>query len=147
MTPQRPAPATVRYAVTRSGVEGFREAWHMVGGTSEHVASLDQRVDATPFAELVHATAAIAQTGSIVIDSARNARAASLLPDRCAFVIDAATVVDTPGDVLRHRTRWWPDALPSQIVFVSGPSRSADIEMTLTVGVHGPGRVHAIIRG
>lgn len=145
MTPQQPAP--VQYAVTRSGVDGFREAWHAVGGTSEHVASLDQRVDTTPLLELVHATAAVAQTGSIVIDSARNARAASLLPDRCVFVIDAATVVDTPGDILRDRERWWPGAMPSQIVFVSGPSRSADIEMTLTVGVHGPGRVHAIIVG
>ena len=145
MTPALPAP--VHYSVPRRGIDGFCDAWHAIGGTSERITSLDERADPTPIADLVHATAAIAQTGSIVIDSSRNARAASLLPDRCAFVIDASTIVDTPGDVLRERARWWPGAMPSQIVFVTGPSRSADIEMTLTVGVHGPGRVHAIIIG
>jgi L-lactate utilization protein LutC len=140
-------PPLVRYAVERSGVDGFVAAWHALGGTSERVRSLAQRHDDTPPARLVHATAAVAQTGSIVVDSGRNARAASLLPERAVFVIDASTVVDTPGDVLRDRARWWPAGLPSQIVFVTGPSRSADIEMTLTIGVHGPGAVHAIIVG
>lgn len=134
---------SVRYRVARTGVAGFLDAWHALGGTSERVDDVP-----TPAGRgLVFATAAIAQTGSVVIDSARNARATSLLPERCTFVVDAATIVDTPGDVLRHRTRWWPGRLPSQIVFVSGPSRSADIEMTLTVGVHGPGAVHALIVG
>lgn len=97
-------------------------------------------------ASVVWATAAVAQTGTVVLDSTRNhGRTLSLLPPRCAFVIDAATIVDTPADILRDRRRWWPDGPPSQIVFVSGPSRSADIEMTLTVGVHGPGVVHAFI--
>ena len=142
-----PRPAPIRYAIVRRGIDGFCDAWHAVGGTSERVSSLDDRADTTQPHELVFATAAVAQTGSVVVDSSRNARAASLLPDRCAFVIDASTIVDTPGDVLRDRTRWWPAGPPSQIVFVTGPSRSADIEMTLTVGVHGPGRVHAIIVG
>ena len=95
---------------------------------------------------VVHATAAVAQTGSVVVDSAANGgRALSLLPPRAMFVIDAQAIVDTPADVLRDRDRWWPDGPPSQIVMVTGPSRSADIEMTLTIGVHGPGTVHALI--
>ena len=95
---------------------------------------------------VVHATAAVAQTGSVVVDSdANGGRALSLLTPRAIFVIDAANIVDTPADVLRHRDRWWPNGPPSQIVLITGPSRSADIEMTLTVGVHGPGIVHALI--
>ena len=95
---------------------------------------------------VVVATGAIAQTGTVVVGSTANrGRSNSLLPPRVAFVVDEATIVDTPGDVLRHRHRWWPERPPSQIVFISGPSRSADIEMTLTVGVHGPGAVHAIV--
>ena len=95
---------------------------------------------------VVQATAAVAQTGSVVVDSdANGGRALSLLAPRAIFVIDAANIVDTPADVLRSRDRWWPHGPPSQIVMITGPSRSADIEMTLTVGVHGPGVVHALI--
>jgi hypothetical protein len=95
---------------------------------------------------IVHATAAVAQTGSVVVDSTANGgRALSLLAPRALFVVDAADIVDTPAGVLRNRDRWWPNGPPSQIVMITGPSRSADIEMTLTVGVHGPGIVHALI--
>jgi hypothetical protein len=97
-------------------------------------------------AAVVQATAAIAQTGSVVVTSdANGGRALSLLAPRALFVIDEADIVDTPADVLRHRARWWPEGPPSQIVLITGPSRSADIEMTLTIGVHGPGAVHALI--
>jgi L-lactate dehydrogenase complex protein LldG len=35
--------------------------------------------------------------------------------------------------------------LPSALAIVSGPSRSGDIEQTMTVGVHGPGEVHVVL--
>ena len=93
---------------------------------------------------VVRAVAAVAATGSVVID-ARQARGVSLLPTVCVFIVRAADIVATPGDVLRHKGKWWPDGPPSQIVFVTGPSRSGDIEMQLLTGVHGPGEVHVAI--
>jgi L-lactate utilization protein LutC len=102
---------------------------------------------ATAVVGVVPATAAIASTGSIVVDSDRVGRLVSLLPRVAVFVIDPATIVRLTGDVLRDASRWWPHGLPTNVVLVSGPSRSADIEMSLVVDVHGPGEVHAILAG
>ena len=93
---------------------------------------------------VVHAVAAVASTGSVVVD-ARRVRSVSLLPPACVFIVNTADIVATPSDVLRNRTRWWPDGLPSQIVLVTGPSRSGDIELQLLTGVHGPGEVHVVL--
>jgi hypothetical protein len=101
---------------------------------------------ATAGVAVVGATAGIATTGSIVLDATSQlGRSVSLLAPVCIFVLDPADIVDTAGGVLRDRGRWWPAGPPSQILLVTGPSRSADIEMTLAVGIHGPGEVHAIL--
>jgi L-lactate utilization protein LutC len=97
------------------------------------------------FVGVVPATAAIASTGSIVVDSDRAGRLVSLLPRVAIFVVDPTTIVRLTGDVLRHPAKWWPDGLPTNLVVITGPSRSADIEMSLVVDVHGPGEVHAVI--
>lgn len=88
----------------------------------------------------------IAATGSVVQDSsATGGRAVSLLPRVHLCVLPAERLVATPGDVLRSlgaRT------LPSNLVFITGPSRSGDIEQIITMGVHGPTSVHiALIEG
>jgi L-lactate dehydrogenase complex protein LldG len=100
---------------------------------------------ATAVSGVVEATAAIASTGSVVVDSDRNGRLVSLLPRVAVFVLSAADIVPATGDLLRHRDEQWPDGLPTNVVLVTGPSRSGDIEMRLVVGVHGPGEVHAVL--
>jgi L-lactate dehydrogenase complex protein LldG len=102
-------------------------------------------VAATATCGVVRATAAIAATGSIVVDSSRAGRLVSLLPPVAVFVIDVASIVELTGDVLRRHPAWWPDGPPTNVVLVTGPSRSGDIEMILAVGVHGPGEVHAVL--
>jgi len=85
--------------------------------------------------------AAIAATGSVVVDSwVAGSRAVSLLPRVHLCAVPAAAIVATPGDFLRSGR-----PLPSNLVLISGPSRTGDIEQILTTGVHGPTAVVLVI--
>ncbi|MEE9206139.1 MAG: LUD domain-containing protein [Acidimicrobiia bacterium] len=85
------------------------------------------------------AVAGIALTGSVVVDAKRaKGRLASLLPKVHLVLLSTRRIVSTPGDVFRKMDDWFPDGLPSNVVLITGPSRSADIELEITEGVHGP---------
>ena len=85
-------------------------------------------------------------TGTVVLaPSATETRMASLLPRVHVVAVDPATLVETPGDVLRELGRWFPDGLPSAFALASGPSKSADIDAEVTYGVHGPLAVIAVV--
>ena len=81
------------------------------------------------------ARAGVALTGSIVVDAGRaGGRTVSLLPPVHVAFVRADALVATPGDLWRSLG----SPMPSNLVQISGPSRSADIELVLTLGVHGP---------
>jgi L-lactate dehydrogenase complex protein LldG len=81
-------------------------------------------------------TAAIAETGSIVLQNAaaQGPRRLSLVPDYHLCVVQIAQLVETVPEAF-HRLRG-TEHLPT--TFISGPSATADIEMTRIKGVHGP---------
>jgi len=88
--------------------------------------------------------AAIAETGSLALVSARGKpRSASLLPPTHVAIVRADQLRPTMGAFFAERGTEVTAA--SGCTFVTGPSRTADIELTLTVGVHGPGRVVVIV--
>jgi L-lactate utilization protein LutC len=94
--------------------------------------------DASAEADLgvTSAVAAIATTGTLVQDAhLTGGRTASLLPPVHLCVLPAARIVPTSAEVLRHLGQ---QDLPSNIVLITGPSRSGDIEQTMALGVHGP---------
>lgn len=94
------------------------------------------------------AVAALAASGSVGVACGPGApRATSLVPPAHICVVFRGTMVQDLGEAL---LRWASNAaadadLPSNLVWVSGPSRSADLELVLTVGVHGPGSVDVIV--
>lgn len=89
---------------------------------------------------------AIAHTGTVVaVSGAKQGRSVSLLPTVFIAVLRAHDIKTKMGEVMADLTRRFGTKLPAGIHFISGPSRSADIENDLTIGVHGPGIVHALI--
>jgi len=88
------------------------------------------------------AVGAVAETGSLRLD-ARDGRGTQLLPPTHVVVVHAARIHLTLADALR-RLR---GDLPSVLALHSGPSKSADIGQILVTGVHGPGRVVAVVVG
>jgi L-lactate dehydrogenase complex protein LldG len=90
----------------------------------------------------------IAETGTLVLESAREQnRLASLVPRVLIAILRAENVCETLGEAL-ERVRS-PDAageLASRaITLITGPSRTSDIELTLVIGVHGPQELHVIL--
>ena len=88
---------------------------------------------------------AIAETGTLMMLSGADTPAAtSLLPETHIAVVPIARIVkcmEEAWDLLRKEQ----GKLPRAVNFVSGPSRTADIEQTVTLGAHGPYRVHVIL--
>lgn len=93
--------------------------------------------------------AAFAGTGSMLVASGpATARSASLLPLRHIALIPFSRLYPTfEAWLAAQRAGDLPGFMRShaQVVLISGPSKSADIEMNLTLGVHGPKYVHAIL--
>jgi L-lactate dehydrogenase complex protein LldG len=89
------------------------------------------------------ATAAIATTGTVVLRSdTTGSRSASLLPPVHLCVLAASRIVETSTDVLAGLGG---TSMPSNLVLITGPSRSGDIEQIITVGVHGPPVVEVVL--
>jgi L-lactate dehydrogenase complex protein LldG len=90
---------------------------------------------------------ALAETGTLVLRSGPGRpRSTSLLPPYHVAVFDRGALVESLQQVGVFLEAWHArdDGLGGAINFITGPSRSADIELTLTRGVHGPKEVHAI---
>lgn len=95
---------------------------------------------------IVIADHAVAYTGSVTVLSAPNkGRSVSLLPTVLIIIIPIERLKTRLGEVLVTFDEAGREQLPAGIHFISGPSRSSDIENDLTIGVHGPGIVYALL--
>ena len=91
------------------------------------------------------AQAGIAETGTLVLDSAfERHRLVSLVPPVHIAIVNASAIVETLSDAL---TLIQKREISPAITFITGPSRTADIELTLAIGVHGPQELYVIVDG
>lgn len=93
---------------------------------------------------LTGAFAAVAETGTLVLRSGpAHPTTLNFLPDTHIVLVRARQVVGPYEDAWdRLRAE---GALPRTVNFVSGPSRTADIEQTIQLGAHGPRRLHIVL--
>ncbi len=90
------------------------------------------------------AAAGLAETGSLVLASGPGrGRLASLLPPIHVALLQRTLIVESLPDLIAQR----PEVMTSgaNVVCITGPSRTADIEHTLSRGVHGPREVHVVL--
>jgi L-lactate dehydrogenase complex protein LldG len=86
----------------------------------------------------------IAETGAIILwPDKKEPRSMSLVPPVHIAVLDADNIFNTLGEVMQ--TQNWPKKMPTNAVLISGPSKTADIELILAFGVHGPKELIVLI--
>jgi len=93
---------------------------------------------------LQHAFAGIAETGTLMLPSGPTRPTSNnLLPDNALVVLMANRIMPAYEDAFD----WLRETggMPRNVMLVTGPSRSADIEQTLELGAHGPRRLHIMI--
>jgi L-lactate utilization protein LutC len=84
----------------------------------------------------------IAETGTLVLESRREShRLTSLVPPVHLCILKAGDIRQTLGEILELTSR----DLSRAVTFITGASRTSDIELTLAIGVHGPGELHVIV--
>lgn len=86
----------------------------------------------------------IAETGTLVLESeSESHRLTSLVPPVHLCILAAANIRQTLSEILEITSK----KLSRTITFITGASRTSDIELTLAIGVHGPAELHVIVIG
>jgi L-lactate dehydrogenase complex protein LldG len=90
--------------------------------------------------------ALVAQTGSILLTSASaGGRALSVLPPHHVVIARANQIVPDLSDALRQARQRYAPHWPSCLSFITGPSRTGDIERILVLGAHGPKKLSVLL--
>jgi len=91
------------------------------------------------------AFAGVAETGSLVLlSSPRSPTTLNFLPEDHLIVLFRERIVKHPEEVWA-RLRKEVGAIPRTVNFITGPSKTADVEQTIQEGAHGPRRLHVIL--
>jgi len=89
---------------------------------------------------------ALADTGSVVLESTDEAiRLATTLPERHFVLLDPAKILADGFAAIPYLRKLREKSPRHFLAYISGPSRTADIERVLTIGVHGPKELHILL--
>ena len=92
---------------------------------------------------ITHSLAGIADTGTLVLWPDRTEpRTLSLIPPCHIALIKRSTIVSNFAELMERQA--WQQQIPSNVVLISGPSKTADIQQTLAYGAHGPSQLVVI---
>jgi L-lactate dehydrogenase complex protein LldG len=112
--------------------------WYVVGHSTGDLRQFAAAADVG----ISGADAALAETGTVVVSSGPGrSRLTSLMPPVHIALVPASCLT---GDLFTWMAEQKPP-LPASVTLISGPSKTADIEQTMAVGVHGPGRFIAVL--
>jgi L-lactate dehydrogenase complex protein LldG len=144
------APAAVTRYLKANSLPLAAVCWPEFMALDWRSAGIEIAVRAARDSDLVGITGAfcaIAETGTLMtVSGPRTPATVSLLPETHVAVVSASRIVrgmEEAWRLLRDELREPPRA----VNFISGPSRTADIEQTVTLGAHGPYRVHIVLVG
>lgn len=112
-------------------------------GYSQEVEQCKERLFAID-AGITSAKGGIADLGALILwPNAREPRLMSLVPAIHIAVLEAARIHDSLAEAMRQER--WAEQMPTNALLISGPSKTADIELVLTFGVHGPKELIVLI--
>ncbi len=95
-------------------------------------------------AGIVSASFGIAETGTVVVNSnSENTRLATMISVTNFILLNSENIVEKSFDIVTELNAWFMER--NYTAFITGPSRTADIERVLTLGAHGPAQLHIIL--
>lgn len=143
-------PAEVARYLDAGGLEKRLAGWHefaRLDWAGAGIAFDDRPANAQDRTGLTGCFCAIAETGTVLLLSAPHMpKVTALLPETHLCVVRAGRLLDTMEDSFALLRQEVGDP-PRSVFYVSGPSRTADIEQTIVIGAHGPYRAHVIVVG
>ena len=131
-------PGQLNSAVLEHGVQGVELVRIEAGYDPDALEACD--------AGLTECEALVAQTGSVLVSSlSSGGRALSVLPHHHVVLARSAQVVSDLAAAYEGLALRYPGELPSFLSFISGPSRTGDIERILVLGAHGPKKMTVLL--
>lgn len=145
---ERDVPAAVARFLDQHDLERQAIAWSTLDGLGWGEAGVAVEFRPPRNEDLVGITGsfcAVAETGTLMLLSGpKTWSSASLLPETHIAILHRSRIVAGMEDAFAL-ARSEHGELPRAVNFISGPSRTGDIEQTIVLGAHGPYRVHVII--